>query len=92
VQNDTDDITSSKIAGCDVALVPPKDGKPSGALRPFLTGFIGSEDAVNIHPRGIAIAKDGSVLVMTTRAARSGACQGDRLPLGRLRLFKAVLL
>jgi glucose/arabinose dehydrogenase len=54
----------SRIAGYDVAFVPFKDGKPSGALQPFLTGFIGSEDAVYGRPRGIAVAKDGSLLVV----------------------------
>jgi glucose/arabinose dehydrogenase len=54
----------SRIAGYDVAFVPFKDGRPSGALQPFLTGFIGSEDAVYGRPRGIAAAKDGSLLVV----------------------------
>ena len=54
----------SRIAGYDVAFVPFKNGKPSGALQPFLTGFIGSEDAVYGRPRGVATAKDGSLLVV----------------------------
>lgn len=54
----------SKLAGYDVAFVPFEGGKPSGALQPFMTGFIGSEDEVYGRPRGIAIAKDGSLLVV----------------------------
>lgn len=54
----------SKLAGYDVAFVPFESGKPSGALQPFLTGFIGSEEVVYGRPRGIAVAKDGSLLVV----------------------------
>lgn len=54
----------SKLSGYDVAFVPFKSGKPSGALQPFLAGFIGSEDTVYGRPRGIAVAKDGSLLVV----------------------------
>jgi len=54
----------SKLAGYDVAFVPFEGGKPSGALQPFLTGFIGSEDTVYGRPRSIAVAKDGSLLVV----------------------------
>jgi len=54
----------SKLAGYDVAFVPFEGGKPSGALQPFMTGFIASEDEVNGRPRGIAVAKDGSLLVV----------------------------
>ncbi|MBB5712534.1 PQQ-dependent sugar dehydrogenase [Sphingomonas xinjiangensis] len=54
----------SKLAGYDVVFVPFANGKPSGALQPFLTGFIGSEEEVYGRPRGVAIAKDGSLLVV----------------------------
>jgi glucose/arabinose dehydrogenase len=54
----------SKLAGYDVAFVPFEGGKPSGVLKPFLTGFSISEDVVYGRPRGIAIAKDGSLLVV----------------------------
>jgi glucose/arabinose dehydrogenase len=54
----------SKLAGYDVAFVPFEGGKPSGSLQPFLTGFIGSEDVVYGRPRGVAVAKDGSLLVV----------------------------
>lgn len=54
----------SELAGYDVAFVPFEGGSPSGPLQPFLTGFIGSEDTVYGRPRGIAVAKDGSLLVV----------------------------
>jgi len=54
----------SKLAGYDIAFVPFEGGRPSGPLQPFLTGFIGSEDVVHGRPRGIAVAKDGSLLVV----------------------------
>lgn len=54
----------SKLAGYDVAFVPFAAGKPSGPLQPFLTGFIDSENVVYGRPRGIAVARDGSLLVV----------------------------
>ena len=54
----------SKLAGYDVAFVPFEGGKPSGPLQPFLAGFIGSQGVVHGRPRGVAVAKDGSLLVV----------------------------
>jgi glucose/arabinose dehydrogenase len=54
----------SKLAGYDVAFVPFEGGKPAGSLQPFLAGFIGNEEEAYGRPRGIAVAKDGSLLVV----------------------------
>jgi glucose/arabinose dehydrogenase len=69
----------SRLAGYDVAFVPFEGGKPAGAMQPFLAGFIGSEEVVHGRPRGIAVGKDGSLLVVDDAggtvwrvAARSG--------------------
>ncbi|RZL29206.1 MAG: sorbosone dehydrogenase family protein [Sphingomonas sp.] len=54
----------SRLAGYDVAFVAFERGKPVGPMQPFLSGFIGSEEEVHGRPRGVAIGKDGSLLVV----------------------------
>ncbi len=54
----------SKFAGYRVAFVPFKDGVPSGPVEEFLTGFIANENEVHGRPVGVAIAKDGALLVV----------------------------
>jgi glucose/arabinose dehydrogenase len=58
-------------AGYRIAFVPFKDGKPSGDPEPFLTGLIPdpSGSRVNGRPAGVAVAKDGSLLVSDDGAA-----------------------
>lgn len=55
----------SELVGYKVAFVPFKGGKPSGKMEDFLTGFIAEEgkDEVYGRPVGVAVAKDGSLLV-----------------------------
>jgi len=55
----------SELVGYKVAFVPFKGGKPSGKLEDFLTGFIveDGKDEVYGRPVGVAVAKDGSLLV-----------------------------
>lgn len=53
----------SSFVGYQVAFVPFQDGRPAGKLEPFLTGFIASDDEVYGRPVGVAVAKDGSLLV-----------------------------
>lgn len=53
----------SQLVGYKVAFIPFKNGKPSGKLEDFLTGFIKSEKEVYGKPVGVAVAKDGSLLV-----------------------------
>lgn len=55
----------STLAGYKVLFVPFADGKPSGAPEDFLTGFIADADKSEVYgrPVGVAVAKDGSLLV-----------------------------
>lgn len=55
----------SKFSGYKVAFVPFKDGKPTGPLQDFLTGFIadGNKSEVYGRPVGVAITPDGALLV-----------------------------
>jgi len=55
----------SELAGYKVAFVPFKDGKPSGKLQDFLTGFIADEKKSEVYgrPVDVAVANDGSLLV-----------------------------
>ncbi|WP_316797909.1 sorbosone dehydrogenase family protein [Pedobacter frigidisoli] len=55
----------SAISGYKVAFVPFKDGKPSGKLEDFLTGFIADRDKAEVYgrPVGITLTPDGALLV-----------------------------
>ena len=55
----------SAISGYKVAFVPFKDGKPSGKLEDFLTGFIADTDKAEVYgrPVGITLTPDGALLV-----------------------------
>jgi glucose/arabinose dehydrogenase len=54
----------SKLAGYRVAFVPFKDGKPSGGVQDFLTGFLtGDENDAYGRPVGLAFTGDGALLV-----------------------------
>jgi len=53
----------SKFVGYRVAFVSFEDGKPAGDAEDFLTGFIANDSEVYGRPVGVAIAKDGSLLV-----------------------------
>ena len=53
----------SQFAGYKVAFLPFKDGKPSGPLEDFLTGFIVSVSEVYGRPVGVTIMPDGSLLL-----------------------------
>ncbi|SDZ97121.1 PQQ-dependent sugar dehydrogenase [Pedobacter hartonius] len=55
----------SELVGYKVAFVPFKDGKPSGKLQDFLTGFIADEKKSEVYgrPVDVAVANDGSLLV-----------------------------
>ncbi len=49
--------------GYKVVMLPFKDGKPTGQYQDFMTGFVLSDKEVWGRPVGIAVAKDGSLLV-----------------------------
>lgn len=55
----------SEFSGYKVVFVPFKDGKPSGPMQDFLTGFIANaaEKEVYGRPVGITYLPDGSLLV-----------------------------
>lgn len=55
----------SALSGYKVVFVPFSGGKPSGEPEDFLTGFIADNDKGEVYgrPVGVAVAKDGSLLV-----------------------------
>lgn len=55
----------SSLVGYQVAFVPFKNGKASGAFQPFLTGFIANEARGDVYgrPVGVLQTADGSLLV-----------------------------
>jgi glucose/arabinose dehydrogenase len=50
-------------AGYEVVHVPLKDGRASGVYEDFLTGFVMPNGDVWGRPVGVAVAKDGSLMV-----------------------------
>ncbi len=55
----------SVFSGYKVVFVPFTNGKPSGPMEDFLTGFIADESKKEVYgrPVGVAVLKDGSLLV-----------------------------
>lgn len=54
----------SKLSGYKVIFVPFEGGKPSGPPRDILTGFLSEDEKFsNGRPVGVALAKDGALLV-----------------------------
>jgi len=55
----------SDLVGYKVAFVPFQNGKPSGVIEDFLTGFIANPKISQVYgrPVGVAIWTDGSLLV-----------------------------
>ncbi|ASZ11035.1 sorbosone dehydrogenase family protein [Chitinophaga pendula] len=55
----------SALSGYKVVFVPFANGRPSGAPEDFLTGFMaeGSKSEVYGRPVGLAVARDGALLV-----------------------------
>jgi glucose/arabinose dehydrogenase len=56
---------SSVLTGYKVVYVPFKNGKPAGPMQDFLTGFIANSSKSEVYgrPVGVAVAKNGSLLV-----------------------------
>src|SRR6185437_13059700 len=50
-------------SGYKVVFVPFTDGKPSGPPRDVLTGFLNDKEEAQGRPVGVAIDKQGSLLV-----------------------------
>ena len=53
----------SKRTGYKVIRIRMKDGKPTGEYEDFVTGFVVNDTQVWGRPVGIAVAKDGALLV-----------------------------
>ena len=55
----------SKRVGQQIAFIPFKNGKPSGPMREFLTGWLISPDSTDVwgRPVGLLVMPDGSLLV-----------------------------
>lgn len=55
----------SVLSGYKVAFVPFSDGKPSGKIEDFLTGFIADADKAEVYgrPVGVTLTPDGALLV-----------------------------
>ena len=53
----------AKRTGYKVVRVRLKDGEPSGEYEDFMTGFVVNDAAVWARPVGIAVARDGALLV-----------------------------
>jgi glucose/arabinose dehydrogenase len=49
--------------GYKVVRVRMKDGKPTGAYQDFMTGFLVDNDTVWGRPAGVAVTRDGALLV-----------------------------
>jgi glucose/arabinose dehydrogenase len=58
-------VGSTEQHGYDVVFLPFKDGRPTGEIQPFLTGFIAdpAKGTVRGRPVGLALLNDGSLLV-----------------------------
>ncbi|GEC17550.1 PQQ-dependent sugar dehydrogenase [Nitrobacter winogradskyi] len=50
-------------SGYKVIFVPFSDGKPAGPPRDILTGFLRSDESAAGRPVGVAVARDGALLV-----------------------------
>jgi len=53
----------ARRVGCKVIRVPMKDGKATGEFEDFLIGFVTKEGDVWGRPAGVAVVKDGSLIV-----------------------------
>ena len=58
-------VSTSKLTGYDVLFIPFIDGKPTGIIETFLSGFIASKDRGEIfgRPVGIAETNNGEIII-----------------------------
>lgn len=58
-------VHRSRFAGFKVVFLAFRNGKPSGDVRDFLTGFIADEQTAEVYgrPVGLAVLPDGSLLI-----------------------------
>ena len=59
----------SQLSGYKVVFVPFNNGKPSGPVQDFLTGFVANSANSTVYgrPVGVAFANDGALLVADDR-------------------------
>jgi len=72
----------SELTGYRVLFIPFKNGKPSGNPEVFLTGFIAdaSKSLVHGRPVGLAVLKEGSLLVADDAAGVVWSVRNAGLP------------
>ena len=60
------------FAGYQVQYIAFQNGKPAGDPQPFLSGFVGNAQSGEVYgrPMGLAVGKDGSLLVVDDSAGR----------------------
>jgi glucose/arabinose dehydrogenase len=58
-------VGSSVFHGPDVIFLPFENGRPTGSIESFLTGFVADEQRGEVHgrPVGMAMLQDGSLLI-----------------------------
>ena len=58
-------VGRATFVGYDVIFIPFESGAPTGAVEPFLTGFIANRDQGTVYGRPVGLAElaDGSLLV-----------------------------
>ncbi|MFD2600359.1 PQQ-dependent sugar dehydrogenase [Sphingobacterium corticis] len=59
----------SEFVGYKVAFVPFEDGKPSGKMQDFLTGFIANKEKGEVHGRPVGIAFTKNYMLVADDAA-----------------------
>jgi glucose/arabinose dehydrogenase len=62
----------SKFSGYRVAFVPFANGRPSGPIEDFVTGFIAAEERKEVYgrPVGLAVLRDGALLIADDAGGR----------------------
>lgn len=56
--------------GYKLVRVPIRDGRPAGGYEDFMTGFVTADDGVWGRPVGVAVARDGALLVSDDAGGR----------------------
>jgi glucose/arabinose dehydrogenase len=64
----------SSFSGYQVAFVPFQNGKPSGAMEPFLSGFIVKEGSNEVYGRPVGVAFTKNYLLVADDASNTIWC------------------
>lgn len=64
----------SAFSGYQVAFVPFQNGKPSGAMEPFLWGFIANENNKEVYGRPVGVAFTKNYMLVTDDASNTIWC------------------